>query len=267
MNKYEKWYHELCDRGQHERNLGYTERHHIIPECFFKNRKRKGKSGWLDGDANDIANLTNLTEREHKLAHYLLVKIHKNDKRAYYKMLKAFEMVHVVNQNQDKKRHFSSRQLSDIRAERAKIQSESMCGENNPNYGRRWTDEEKEAQRQKVTGNQLTTEQYDKMMSSLNKRKELGIKRKGYSNEYKELRSEMYSGEGNPRFGVEVSDETRKKIGDKIRGRKQTEEEKKARSIANMGKTKPKKLCEHCGQMVAVNGYARWHGTNCKKKV
>jgi len=93
-----------------------------------------------------------------------------------------------------------------------------------------------------------------------------GIKRAPYSNEYKQERSKKYSGEGNPRYGVEVSDDTRKKIGDKLRGRKQTEEEKLARSLANMGKKREKKLCPHCDQLVAVNGYARWHGDQCRSR-
>ena len=36
----------------------------------------------------------------------------------------------------------------------------------------------------------------------------------------------------------------------------------KARDLAR--KVKPKKLCPHCDQLIAVNGYARWHGDNCK---
>ena len=73
-------------------------------------------------------------------------------------------------------------------------------------------------------------------------------------------------GKNNNRYGVEVSEETKKKIGDKIRGRKQTDEEKEARRIANLGKKREKKQCPHCNQLVAVNGYARWHGDNCKKR-
>ena len=67
-----------------------------------------------------------------------------------------------------------------------------------------------------------------------------------------------------PNFNGSLSDNTRKKIGDKLRGRKQTEEEKLARSLANMGKKREKRLCPHCGQLVAVNGYARWHGDQCR---
>ena len=46
----------------------------------------------------------------------------------------------------------------------------------------------------------------------------------------------------------------------------QTEEEKARRAEANRGKVKPKQLCPHCNQMIAVNTYPRWHGDNCKHK-
>ena len=68
----------------------------------------------------------------------------------------------------------------------------------------------------------------------------------------------------NSRYGATVSEETRKKIGDKIRGRKHTEEEKKRRADAIRGSKREKQLCPHCQQMIAVNGYARWHGPNCR---
>jgi hypothetical protein len=73
-------------------------------------------------------------------------------------------------------------------------------------------------------------------------------------------------GENNPRYGVEVLEETRRKIGDKIRGRKQTEEEKARRGAANRGRVKPKILCPHCQQLIAVNTYPRWHGDQCKNR-
>jgi len=31
------------------------------------------------------------------------------------------------------------------------------------------------------------------------------------------------------------------------------------------GTKREKKQCPHCGKDVAVNGYARWHGNNCKE--
>ena len=77
--------------------------------------------------------------------------------------------------------------------------------------------------------------------------------------------SESKRGEKNNRYGVELSETTRQKIGDKIRGRKQTDEEKARRAEANRGKTKPKLLCPHCQKLIAVNTYPRWHGDRCSQ--
>jgi hypothetical protein len=54
---------------------GPYERHHIIPECFYAVRKRKGPSGWLLGNANDEINLVYLTPKEHFVCHHLLTKM------------------------------------------------------------------------------------------------------------------------------------------------------------------------------------------------
>jgi len=264
MNKYEKWYQNICDRGLSKRTDEYTERHHIVPESFYKNRTRKGKPGWLLGNPDDPSNITWLTAKEHAIAHHLLTKVHKHDKRAYPKVIKALEMMGAVNQNQKGKRYkLIPRVYALAREERAKIQSEEMKGEGNHQYGRKWTEEEKEAQAEKVSGRVQPLSEKEKQKQAWVKRKELGIKRKGYSEEYKTERSEKYSGEGNPRFGVEVTTETRNKIGDKIRGRKQTDEEKRRRGDANIGKKREKVHCDWCNEDVAVNGYARFHGPNC----
>jgi len=260
MNKYNKWYTNICKRGQTRVTDEYTERHHIVPESFYAIRKRKGPAGWLEGDSDDASNITRLTDREHELVHFLLTKIYKDNKQAHFKVLKAYEMRSVVNHNQINNRYFSSRRLEGVRAERAKLQSEAMKGEGNPQFGRIWTDEEKEAQRQKVTGNKLTEEQHAKLVKNTT-----GKKKPPITNNHREKLSKNHKST-KPGFDGSHSEETRKKIGDKIRGRKQTEEEKLRRRLANLGKTKPKKLCPHCDQMIAVNGYARFHGDKCKKK-
>ena len=91
-----------------------------------------------------------------------------------------------------------------------------------------------------------------------------GRQRKPFTEEHKTKMSVAKQGENNSNYGKTASNETRKKIGDKIRGRKQTPEEKLARSLANIGKKREKKLCPHCKKEVAVNGYARWHGPACR---
>jgi hypothetical protein len=58
--------------------IGYIEEHHIIPEFFYVNRKRKGPPGWLEGDPDIKENLVFLTAKEHLLCHLLLMKIYPN---------------------------------------------------------------------------------------------------------------------------------------------------------------------------------------------
>ena len=67
-----------------------------------------------------------------------------------------------------------------------------------------------------------------------------------------------------PGFDGSLSEETRAKIGAKAKGRKQSEETIQKKADAIRGLKREKLLCPHCSQLVAVNGYARWHGSNCK---
>ena len=61
-----------------KKNCGvYFEKHHIVPNFMFENRKgRKGPKGYIKGDPDSIDNIVLLTPREHFLAHILLCKIY-----------------------------------------------------------------------------------------------------------------------------------------------------------------------------------------------
>ena len=59
---YKTIYDQICARGQTDRQLDYSENHHIIPKCM--------------GGSNDESNLTRLTYREHYMVHHLLIKMH-----------------------------------------------------------------------------------------------------------------------------------------------------------------------------------------------
>lgn len=61
---YQKIYNQLVERGQNRsKEIGiYYESHHILPRCM--------------GGGDEKENLTNLTAREHYIAHWLLYKIH-----------------------------------------------------------------------------------------------------------------------------------------------------------------------------------------------
>ena len=182
------------------------------------------------GGTNDKDNLVNLTAREHFICHWLLTKMHTGVARG--KMINALYLMQGKNQYQD--RYINSRVYETLRTEYAQYISKL-------NTGRIQPINEKTKQIAAITGR----------------------KRASFSEEWRANMSASKLGENNNRYGVDVSEETRRKIGDRIRGRKQTEEEKARRGLANLGKVKPKKLCPHCNQMIAVNTYPRWHGANC----
>ncbi len=250
MNKYTKWYNNITENAKNRILSDYTESHHIQPRSL--------------GGSDDVTNLVDLTPREHFICHWLLVKM--TSGKDHHRMLNALRMMRAENQNQERyKTKITARVYESIKKEYSKLQSTQFRGKGNGFYGKTHSDEARRRISEANTGRKPPQHEIDKLKQSLLKRKEQGIKRAEYSEEYKLERSKMYTSEGNPRYGVEVSEETRKRIGDKLRGRKQTEEEKLVRSLANMGKKREKKLCPHCDQHVAVNGYARWHGDNCKK--
>jgi len=249
MNKYKQWYANITERAKNRHLDSYTESHHIVPRSL--------------GGSDEADNLVNLTAREHFVCHWLLVKM--TTGQEHHKMLNALRMMRAENPNQQRyTTKITARVYELIKTEYSILQSERVRGDKNPMYGKKRTQKMNDAVSQANKGRIPSKEQIDNLKTALAKRTANGIKRAPYSDEYKQERSKKYLGEGNPRYGAEVSEDTRKKIGDKLRGRKQTEEEKLVRSLANIGKKREKLLCPHCDQLVAVNGYARWHGAHCK---
>jgi hypothetical protein len=92
-----------------------------------------------------------------------------------------------------------------------------------------------------------------------------GRKRAPFSDEWKAKMSASKLGENNTRYGATVSNETKQKMREKALGRKQSAETIAKKIAATQGKKREKKLCPHCGQMIAVNTYPRWHGENCSQ--
>jgi hypothetical protein len=251
MNKYSRWYNQIISNAQNRIIEGYIERHHIQPRSL--------------GGTDTPDNLVELTAREHFICHWLLTKMATGEDR--YKMLNALRMMRAEKEGQQRyETAITSRVYESIKKEYAQLQSKRYGGENNPMYGDKFYRSEDGKQRQKdaITGvNNGAKQENARQKISQSK---LGKKREQFSDEWRARMSESKQGKNNNRFGVEVSEDTRKKIGDKIRGRKQTDEEKARRAEANKGKVKPKKLCPHCGQMIAVNTYPRWHGDNCSSR-
>ena len=92
--------------------------HHIIPACFLPKEFRKDKE-----------NLIYLTARQHYIAHLILWKAFGGP------MAKAFAML--------SKGSLTSRQYENLMKEVSEQNSINSSGENNPNYGKHWSEEMK----------------------------------------------------------------------------------------------------------------------------
>jgi hypothetical protein len=249
MNKYEKWYEQIIENAKKPREC-YTESHHIIPKSV--------------GGTDDPENLVNLTAREHFVCHWLLTKIHV-DGEEHWKMLNALRIMRAENKNQQRyDTLITSRVYEKLKIEYSKLQSERYSGENNPMFGKTHTDEVKKRISEANTGAKNGAKKPDARRKITESK--LGKKRDTFSEEWIANLSAAHSGEGNGMFGKNHSEDTKQKQREKAIGRKQSEETKRKKADAVRGSKREKKRCSHCNQLVAVNGYARWHGDNCKHK-
>lgn len=103
--------------------------------------------------------------------------------------------------------------------------SDKMKGENNPNYGNKWN----EAQRQKMSERRMGQRSSKATREKISKI----VKKRWESEEYKDKQSKRMTGSGNPFYGKQHSEETKQKIREKNSGRQHTEEAKKKISKAS----------------------------------
>ena len=112
-NKYTDWYYSIVNSATNRLNVGYTERHHIIPKSL--------------GGLDDQSNLVRLTAREHFICHQLLTKMTTGLERI--KMLHALGKFVQVNHLQQ--RILNARQYDIAR----KAISEARTGTKRPGIG------------------------------------------------------------------------------------------------------------------------------------
>lgn len=248
MNKYNTWYDNIITNSQKRTTDDYTESHHIIPESL--------------GGPDTPENRTALTAREHFICHWLLTKIHPIGD-AHWKMLNALRIMRAENKSQTRyKTKITSRVYEKLKTEYAILQGVKFSGAGNGMYGKTHSLEAKAKISAANSGSNNPSKRPGVGMK-ISKSK-TGVKREAFTPEWIEKMSVKKRGENNHRYGATISDATRKKIGDKIRGRKQTAEEKAIRSAANIGKIREKQACTCCGKLVAVNVIDRWHNKNCR---
>jgi len=182
-------------------------------------------------------------------------------------MLNALRMMRAENPNQ--KRYstpITSRVYARLKQEYSQLQSERVSGTGNPMYGDKFyrSLEGRERQRQAVLGERNGSKQLDARQKISNSK--LGRKRDPFSAEWLEKIKAARQGERNGMFGKKQKESSKQLMRDKAIGRKQSAETIKKKADSIRGSKREKKLCPHCNQMIAVNGYARWHGDNCRNQ-
>ena len=193
---YEKFIQNILDtRGRFGCGEEYHERHHITPRC-------------MDG-LNNEENLIDLFAREHFEAHRLLALEHPdNDKLQYaWGMMAHIGRVKISPEEYEEARIAHNKALSESRKGK-------YVGENNPNYGNYWTEEQK--QHMSKMNSNPSQETRDKMSASQKQRFKDPNVRAFYSGIMKERFSNI---ENHPNYGKHLSNETKEKIRNKAKER------------------------------------------------
>lgn len=244
--KYERWYQAITENAKTRITDSYTETHHIIPKSM--------------GGDDSVENRVALTAREHFICHWLLTKMTEGDD--HYKMLNALRIMRAESpKHQRYKTKITARVYANLKEEYAQLQSERVRGENNPMYGKSWTEEQKLAHSKKIKGRKQTPEEKERQLAA-----QVGRTRDPFDDKWIENLSKAKRGELNPMHGRQHSEEAKLKMSKAASERTQPTEvrEQIRQTLLSKNLKREKLLCPHCNKLIAVNTYPRWHGDNCK---
>lgn len=186
------------------------------------------------GGTDTPENIVALSAREHFICHWLLTKMYTGEARG--KMINAMYLMRGNSTYQKRyKSKITARIYENLREEYAAYISKL-------NKGRVQPPEEKAKQIAAITGR----------------------KRAPFTDEWRRNLSKNHKSKRG--FDTSHSLETRKKMSEKAKGRKQSPETIAKKADAVRGSKREKLQCPHCEQMIAVNTYPRWHGDNCKQR-
>jgi len=292
-NKYTRTYYRIINAAL-TRSLptdAYVERHHIVPQSFYKSRS---KTGWLLGDYNSKKNLVSLTAREHFICHVLLSKM--TTGAGYFKMAcalnrfafskKSNEFMNARKYAYIRKTHVAARtgrklsteskekmrrsalnrapasaetckKLSEAAKRRNGFSEEGQRRVIEANRGRIWTEESKQKSRDararqvERQGNTMT----------LAAREKLSIAAKGRT-----LSKEHIEKIRKANIGKTMSQEFKDAASARQLGHVKSEETiQKLRDNASKA-TKPKVTCPYCNKQGGAPSMKRWHMDNCRHK-
>lgn len=201
IEKYKQLNFQKLNRS--DKNYIYLETHHIMPRCM--------------NGTDDLENLVNLPAREHFICHLLLPKIYKGTEFEYKLWTAAHRFIY--GNDMKNKIRITSDQYRIIRENFSKLRSEANKGEGNPNYGNRWTEEQRKNLSRQKKGKSLE-ELVGKERAIISKKK-MSISQKNRKH----------------KCGYRLSEETRRLMSINRKGKKKSEEFKKKCSQRMKGNT------------------------------
>ena len=120
---YQRIYNKIINNRKQNTPDVYTEKHHIIPKSL--------------GGSNTKDNIVRLTAREHFICHLLLIRIYKDDKYKWAKMMSAFCRM-LQQPQEEQKRYCPSKWYAYMRENLSKAMKINQGGERNSQYGKHW---------------------------------------------------------------------------------------------------------------------------------
>jgi hypothetical protein len=228
---YQKTYEKLINnakiQSRKKSKKYYYEKHHIIPKC-------------LNG-TNEKENLVLLTAKEHFIAHKLLTKIYKGNKKINH----AFHLMSFMNK---RKYEISAKDYDYVIKiiKHTPISDETRTKLKNIKHTKEWNEKIS-----KTLKNHIVTKETREKISISNKGKICT----------EESRKNYINGNTNKNLGRIQSIQTKIKISNGKKGIKKTEEVKNKISI---GSINSRIKCIYCNKVIPLNIYNRCHGNNCK---
>lgn len=260
-NKYSRWYLALINQAQSQSRSRlkkgdlsyiYYENHHIIPRSIFKND-----------------NTVLLTPKEHFICHLLLTRMCKS-RRDQMRMLNAFQMMantrnigritsaiyqkfkREISQakselSRGKLNHFYGKTHSDEFKSRQSDRMKGRIGELNPNYGNKWTEEQKEllssikSNLSEETRRRMREAQKNRSPMSDDTRRKISNSLMGreVSDQTKKIISDQKKGHNNPMFGKSEASAHLLKYSQELKGKKRDSE-----TSLRIKQNKLKRMCE-----------------------
>lgn len=239
-NSYLKEYYNIINNNKIlDPTSQYCEKHHIIPKSLNGSNKKD--------------NIVYLSAKDHFLCHKLLVKFTTgiNNQKMWNAL---WRMMNKQSYSQQRDYTFTEKEYEEARINHSITQSNRMRQENNPFFGKKHSNESKKKMSEAKKGKsyeEIFGEEYASVMREQRKNETTGKKRSESTKE--KIRQN--------KLGKSRDPELMKRIGEKLKGRKQSQETIEKQKLARFNS---QKTCDFCGKTTTLTNYKRWHGQNCK---